>query len=258
MKKVIFQILVAIFWCFLFPTISNAENLFKEGTEWFCKVESCDTYPPKISSIKFYLQGLVNKNDKSYLSVKTERIGADESQDYNPWGAIRAEGENVYYLPQDCNEEVLIYGFDLIPDEIYKFSPVEGARYEIGKYPEPIQIELVEEELKTSEYGKYELMKLQETHSYGQSERPTYWIKGIGSIAGPMNNLYADLLGGSTSLIEVKVDGVTVYKDKTAGVSECTNNYKDSTEKAYNLDGTPHEEGEKGIYIVAGKKVIER
>jgi len=84
------------------------------------------------------------------------------------------------------------------------------------------------------------------------------WIYGIGSTAGFLNQCYSIYDGFTTVLkkVETECSGV-VYENNIAGITSVVDPQIENGIK-YRPDGTLFKEGDKGIYIMNGKKYIQR
>lgn len=233
-------------------------NAYQSGTVWeFDGLSDAD--PGVRLASRCFFDGEISSGDQSYMMMYKESWDvanpAAHSKSYQ--GAVRFEDGRVYYLPAGYCKEFLIFAFNIKEgDEIIVYPGIWG--YYDGAVPNAVTVECVSEAVESdyaSEYSVLRVKELVEGYDPGINE----WIKGIGSKAGPLDNLYSLSGGGSLSLCKVTLNGQVIYD---VGSSEVRDLKPEESEclpgNCYNLDGTVNKDSRKGICITSdGKKIVK-
>lgn len=241
------------------PVMADAINAYQEGAVW--EYEGMLDSDPGVSfESKCYFDGIMTMDDKEYLQlyeeVKIHAAGFQDSKDYV--GALRCDNGKVFYLPEGCSKEYLLFDFNMqVGDEVTVY-PGDWGGYKQHKEPTPYIVKCTARHMGTTLAGEYEMMETT-TVMDGMPE-VNEWIVGIGSTISPITNIYATLGGLSGELVKVTVGDDVVYKIATSGIDNAVDDagLKESG-KCYNMDGTIHKPGQKGLYIdEQGRKTISR
>lgn len=239
-------------------------NYFCEGTVWESGTVAVEENEDAesildlfvINHIRTWIEGSESINGTEYLNIFT----ATEKNEYqNPTKRhIRTEGNKVFFLNEENPEdikEVLMFDFDIEIGTEPQTSAVfcGNMMTEMSSSLKCLEINQESSEGNTLETFLMELSL--DGHSEGPWVQPIRWIKGIGSEAGPLDNVIGPDMGGSR-LITVSHNGNLVYK--YTGSSE-VNQILDSQETIrngtkYHLDGSIFREGDTGVYIQNGHK----
>ncbi len=113
-------------------------------------------------------------------------------------------------MPKDRKWELLIFDYGIKPGDTIKiFSTCRG--YYTDEYPTPMEIKCLGKSSMESCGNTYEVITIAEVIR-GKVMDTGKWIKGIGSIVGPITNDYMQCAGGGSSANELMVDGKIVWK----------------------------------------------
>lgn len=87
---------------------------------------------------------------------------------------------------------------------------------------------------------------------------PIKWIIGIGSETGLFDNVQSPESGG-TRLLSVYHNGELIYQPNPSGINDVIDEMKNEiiNNKKYHIDGREFREGDSGIYIQNGRKVMK-
>ena len=155
-------------------------------------------------------------------------------------GALREEGEKVYYRENNCNE-VCLYDFGLNVGDSFLDSRSSGNWTVISK--------------ENKEYFGQERTTL--VLSYNNESGIT-WIRGIGSLSSPDCNIVQ--AGNYDNLVISTVNNDTIYKDPTMYniITNITQTQMSEGNAAmYDISGRKLSvKPEKGIYIKNKKKIL--
>lgn len=239
---------------FYIATAINAKNYFKDGTHWI--VESSVYYGPDYTSHSItdkYINGYEIIDNTEYLRMYQKNENGNVEFLY----FLRSEGEKVYMRNTYSNTDYLIYNFGLKPGESCTIYQSMGLTME-NRHPFEWQLTF-SDILYDSEWGENKLL-LEGFMTFMNkpiSLDKEYWIDGIGSIIDPGINLISGIAGYSSHIVEVIVDGESVYKYNDTSVAGIqTENVLNTATIFYRLDGTFDTKPTKGINIVNGRKIM--
>ena len=156
-------------------------------------------------------------------------------------GAMREENKKVYVQYKSSNQEVLLYDFGLKEGERFTSSHDEEYVFTSEDY-----VEFDNKELRR--------MKLVNVND---SRDVSYWIEGIGALAGPTTPFYYGMTGGEDiSIASCYVGDQCIYRRNENSIQLPATD-ADKSSALFDLSGrklntTP----QKGIYIREGKKYI--
>lgn len=278
MKKFLIAIYAVIFCMMpiqasendLIPSPEQTTGYICDGTVWesvaLVLKQGHDPDAESISDIfetiiiKSWIDGTEEIGGTAYMKVwtSTSRYNYD-----NAWiKYIRTDGERVYLLTQEGETagEHLLYDFSLQPGDEIEIDPIFSGEI-MQNTPSSVRCMNTNEE--TSENSTYKTCKLG-VYIDGKSAEPILnpikWIRGIGSETGLLDNIQSPESGGSR-LMNVYHNGELIYKYSKPDSSGIGSTLTDSTpykgnHKKYHLDGSEFREGDSGIYIQNGRKVL--
>lgn len=239
-------------------------HYIESGTKWEMEVQSKINPDEEPFQVTEWLEGPVQIGDKNYLELWVQ-IG-DEAPEMKTYLWFAMTNSRIYAVdPDDMERERLVYkmsvnNFDhdteplailnwdgTVSEEEYSFRTKYGDSFQNSGYNwwnidvnlYPLGAEKIEENC----LGKVE------------------WIWGLGGMHGFTNQLYSLCDDYETTLKRVitSCSGI-VYDANQAGIGGI--NADDSegigNNVKYHIDGTLFREGDKGIYIMNGKKYIAR
>ena len=144
--------------------------------------------------------------------------------------AMREENKKVYVQYKSSNQEVLLYDFGLKEGERFTSSHDEEYVFTSEDYVE---------------YDNKELRRMKLVN-VNDSRDISYWIEGIGSLAGPTTPFYYGMTGGEDiSIASCYIQLPATDADKSSALFDLSGR---------KLNTTP----QKGIYIQNGKKVLSK
>ncbi len=233
-------------------------NYYCEGTEWYYGyndiiVNDDFSYTLKRIVYKEWLEGEIELEGKKYFCVwcQSEDRGITEPQLLS---YIRVEDNKVWRKDVDKPEdpEMLIFDFNLAPGEVFN-----EYSYNVGEFH--INVKTICAEWMQYPIGKEGLpsLKIVTTKATPElldmpEEEITFWICGIGGIGALDNN--TDI---TNRLFAVYHNGTKIFDNEPSGVEELQEEYVTPLKgKQYHLDGRIFKEGDRGISISNGKKVI--
>lgn len=183
---------------------SHSINAYRDGSVWFCE-EITDEWPPTNYHVIYYFKGDTIISQKKYLKMYYKRLSKPEHY----YCSMRTEKNKVYYVPKDRKWELLIFDYNIKPgDTIEIFSTCRG--YYTDEFPTPCKMKCLGKSTMESYGYTYEIFTVARPEIYWETGK---WIKGIGSIAGPIDNDYMLCFGGGSSPYEIMVDGKIVWMD---------------------------------------------
>lgn len=164
-----------------------------------------------------YFDGDSIIGDYSYKKTFSDHDPRNEIKVYR--GLIREEGQKVYIIHSDSEEERLSYDFSL----------EEGMMLESAYYPDNFpEYSLYVGTVDSIEINGSMRKRIKIVEAAYQWEADT-WIEGIGSIYGPLYSCHFLFLEGETSTLLCHYqDEELIYKNPT--YSECYYDYRVSTE----------------------------
>lgn len=197
---------------------------------------------------------------------------SNEGQEKTLYAYVRSEDGKVYARSINNDpREFLMYDFNLQPGDlvsVYLCLGIDSPYKNLDKI-HPYIVHCVNRYKITSNGHSFEVIEFDE-HCEGMADDwdcnylTGQWIVGVGSDAGPFYNIYLQLAGGGSMLDKVTISDDLVYSNEDVQIDPANvNQLMDSEESAeygpsYNIDGTLHSEGQKGLYIRNGKKFIAR
>ncbi len=235
-------------------------GFIEPGTKWEVEVKGVDVSELPVTNVVQWLDGVEEINGKEYVKL---------------WVKINdGEYDLASYIRID-NAEMEIYA--LSPDDmergerrIYDFRPHTGYRTLAAiNWDGTLSAEDYIYHVDKHVAGGFEScgndFSAWEVSIYSGSEDgekiplgDVTWIYGIGSPAGFLNQCYSinDGITSTLKRVETECSGV-VYENNIAGITsvvapEIINGIK------YRPDGTLFRDGDKGIYIMNGKKYVQR
>ena len=242
----------------------NWQNiLFIElGTSWESEVKSNLRPDAPVMKVVQSLDGIDEINGKTYLKLW---VSIDDGEPVFK-SYIRIDRHELIYAldPQRIDEgEKLIYSFSSKPsDEPISWLMWDGSLAEDEEY-EFVKTRNVNADVEYAdwEWAAYKV-KLYPVGFKGEEDAcvgAVTWYWGMGAASGFTNQLYSASSAYTSTLKRVgtSCNGVVYDVSGGAGVGTAIEDFPlDGTK--YRIDGTPLSEGEKGIYIMNGKKYIAR
>ncbi|MBD5304948.1 MAG: hypothetical protein HDS12_01455 [Bacteroides sp.] len=251
------------------PEETEFTNYICEGTRWemfyteakYDNETHTNTFTDK--RMRLWLEESIIINGDSYMTLM-RAYETDNYENSYPIAYIRYDNGKVYerFSKKPEAEEILLYDFNLDVND-------SCVLYYDETFPE-LTAECSAISEITNEGGVFEVMEMNftgelyispENGGDGFVSDPKFdykgkmkWIKGLGSINGILSNI-----GKLWKLDAIYHDDILIYKptNEELGVSEIPNAEVSRQTKAYHLDGTPFREGDKGICIENGKKIIK-
>lgn len=232
-------------------------NAYQQGTIW-----EYDLYPDSDPLIVYvsrcFFDGEISVGGQSYLKLYEEvtENNSPDSMFKEYLGGIRCEDGRIFYLPPEYNRDFLIFDFNLHEGDIISIYPGIWGYYN-EEVPAQRTIQCIKEDVMSLGGMTYPVLEVKEIDA-GYKAGINKWIKGIGTNSGLLTNLYTEMGGSGMYLRKVTVNGEVIYETASAGVNEVQDMDKENILKeAFNLDGTMHREGQRGICIGSdGKKEI--
>ncbi|MBD5291461.1 MAG: hypothetical protein HDS24_05250 [Bacteroides sp.] len=225
-------------------------NAYVDGTVWEC--EGSDIGSPTVN-FYYFTEGTTVIDNTEYLNLYSRLLYSNSDSEKMLEGYVRFENGIVYFCNPTQDEKGAIFNFNLNAGDSTTISEWIGNY----KYMRDVEVECTES-YSSSTYGDNIEYKEIRRKDSSQGPYPNIWISGIGSESGPIHNLYADLLGGSSYVTKVIVNGKVIYDTSGSGISVPETETQIRRKDKVNLDGTPHIDGQKGIYIDrSGRKVID-
>lgn len=248
MKHAIFLISI------LLPLASNAQMYFEDGTKWISDIVSTSTPGHPHSEECITLELTNNTNPEFALGFYLN----DSFYDHELIAFVKSEAENVYIHSINETEEewYLIYNFGLQPGEGDYFYMPRGYPF-VG---DPIKAYLRCNAIIIDEtYGGWDMMRIEEfddadcESSYGEG----YWIKGLSSENGVLNNMYFNAEGSSGKLIAVYKDEEKIYNSTQSDVKQ--SNIQAIITINGKVTNVPYSEAtERGIIYTIDGKLIQK
>jgi hypothetical protein len=183
-------------------------NPYKDGSVWFCEGRT-DEWPSKRYHEIYFIQGDTLIADQKYWKVYQKYLSGKAKYVYG----LRAEKNKVFFAPKNHAWDLLIFDYNIKSGDIVKvYSTCQGFYSDV--YPSPIEIICTGKSFMKSCGNTYEIFKIADASegkaiTWAQGE----WIKGLGSVSGPIDNDYMQCFGGGSSVYELMVDGKIVWED---------------------------------------------
>lgn len=231
----------------------NAKNFFKEGTHWI--VEVYPDWDPTADTFfsEYFIDDTEIIDGKEYMKMFEKH----ESGKIEFLYLLRSEGEKVYMRNAYNNTDYLIYNFGLKPGEYCTIYQSFGLETENKRTP--IEWNLTYSDVQFDPVWGENKLSLEGTR-VDNNNIPldkAFWIDGIGSSVQPGINLISGIDGYGSRVIEVIVDGMTIFKANNTSISEIQENESlHDNEIYYRIDGTFSNAPTKGINITNGKKIL--
>lgn len=233
----------------LFPFLGFGQ-WFQAGTTWIQENYPCMPSEP-VTQSSCWLGA--NEENPDQPLVYYSSVGD------SPLAKIKTEGEKVYFslIGNDKDEWNLLYDFGLKAGE-------ECTVYSVPIYNNPMRAykyyceEVVES---NPEFGGWPTLKLcSMSLTDGEIDYffPGFWIKGLGSVSGLLENYLIGMDGIGAKLLEVSRDGEIIYKDTPASVD--TNfelNGIDVKVEGRQIIVTSDNSSSVEVFATDGKKIAE-
>ena len=225
MKKLI------LFSCLLVPLLMYGQCYLTDGMTWRTQIIGL-ILPEEFISTE--IVSIEQTEDEGCFNMYSSNI------DYSPTpelvAVIRIDGDKVYFRPvwSESSEWYLAYDFGLKPGEgCYVYDMSDKGEY--SDTPRKTYVKCVSIEESSEEEG-WSVMTLEESldSSSPSHGRPGEWIKGLSSSGGILYNNGFDICGMGSLLIEVSVNGETIYLNKSAGNAEI----RDSSSPDIRVEGS--------------------
>lgn len=232
------------------------------GTKWEVEVKSNVDSDEPAKHVEQWLDGTETINDIQYLKLW---ISIDDNEAYLA-SYIRLEKPFVYALdPNDIERgERLIYCLSIKSSPLTLAAMSWDGHLSAEDYSCTIDYGEDISSCGWDWYGFKVTVNAPDNETYsGSSLCTATWYDGFGGAQGFTNQLYALDHDYTTILKRVTTtcNGV-IYEDKsnesTPNAIEGIKNESFSKSIKYHIDGTLFKEGEKGLYIMNGKKYIAR
>ena len=241
-----------------------------EGTVWeYAGLVLKQDFDPNAESIpdvfetRYYrdwIEGTEIIDGVTYMKV----YSASDATDYQVRSTkyIRTENEKVYLLAE--NEEGV-----LKEDLLFDYSLRTGDKIDVSlilngliasRYK--VSLTCINTENETFANKPLTTMKMEISEIDGNPGEPLFtpikWIIGIGSETGLFDNVQSPESGG-TRLLSVYHNGELVYQPHPSGINDVIDEMKNEiiNNKKYHIDGREFREGDSGIYIQNGRKVMK-
>lgn len=205
-----------LFTFLLMPILVNGQCCLTDGMTW--RIEVHGGVPPE-HIVTTEIVSIEQIEDEGCFNVYCTDI--DESPTPELLAVLQVDGDKVFFKPvwSVTSEWYLAYDFGLKPGEgCYVYDLSDKGIYHDIPYCSYVKCVSIEE---PSEEGGWSMMTLEESgdpdsFTYGQGK----WIKGLSSFRGLLYNNGFDLCGIGYKLIEVSVNGETIYLNESAGNAE--------------------------------------
>lgn len=177
----------------------------------------------------------INRFDKTIYALDPNNIEAGESLIYNFSAALPETDRIVAYMDWDGSISQTKYHFTMKTESYLSFSDYQYGKFNISLYPNSM-------------------------HNAEEQICETTWYEGVGTLHGLTNQIPALNPDITTTLIRLTspCNGVVYEQNLTGSVETLVEPASSGDGIKYRIDGTRMQEGEKGIYIMNGKKYINR
>ncbi|MDE7402087.1 MAG: hypothetical protein K2M87_01595 [Muribaculaceae bacterium] len=232
-------------------------NYYCEGTEWYysCKdiiVNDDFSYTLKRIVYKEWLEGEIELGDKKYFCVW--RLCEDRGiNDPQLLSYVRTEESKVWKKNVDRPDEpeILIFDFNLAPGDVF-----DEYSYNVDEFRINVKTTCSERiQFPKDKEGLPSLKMTTTTYSQDfdiAEEYDTYWICGVGGLGGLDEPRYRNKY-----LYSLYHNGTKIFDNEPSGVEDLQEEYvTPHNGNKYHLDGRVFKEGDRGISISNGKKVI--
>ena len=236
----------------------NNIGFIEEGTKWEVEVKGVNFMESPVINVVQWLDGVEEINGREYLKLW---VKIDDGE-YTLASYIRVDKAEmeVYALSPDDMERGERRIYDFRPHSGYRTLAAinwdgtisaEDYIYHVDKYVAN-GFESCGISFSSWNVSIYSGSVEGERTCLGN----VTWIYGIGSPAGFLNQCYSISDGVTSTLMRVVTDcsGV-VYENNVAGISSVDSEMANGIK--YRPDGTLFREGDKGIYIMNGKKYVQ-
>lgn len=200
---------ILLITCIFLPFMTKAEMYFEVGTKWVSEYISTSTPDCPKSEVSITMEQTNNPDPELALGF----YGNSSYYDNTLFAYVKVEGERVYVRSITDNDVqwYLIYDFGLQPGAgNYFYMPLENqfTGNVVKRYLRCNSIS------KTEEFGDWDVMAMEEfeDESCEQSYGEGYWIKGLSSERGVLDNMYFDASGVLASLIAVYHNDKVIFK----------------------------------------------
>ncbi|MDE7401840.1 MAG: hypothetical protein K2M87_00305 [Muribaculaceae bacterium] len=240
-------------------------NYYCEGTEWYYYYyypyvnDDHTELTMKLYKTKSWLEGEVELDGKMYYNVWSQRISEPDSEP-GKICCIRTADNKVWKKNIDKTDEpeIMIFDFNLTPGESFTYycendyicsndvtvtcqSQIEYFDDNMGGLPY-MDVECT---------AQYTGLPFEDDYAPVEINQ-NRWICGIGGLGGLDEPRYRNKL-----LYAVYHNGVPLFDNEPSGVEELKEQYVTPLKgNKYHIDGRVFKEGDRGISISNGKKVI--
>ena len=245
---------------------SYSENWFVENARWYVSHDM--TYNEEI--VEDYYREIyeLRKNPEAEddcLEMICTRVKDGQREGEETFIAfIRVDGERVYFKDAwNWDKWYLMYDFSITPTH---HTVVWDVKTQGNSYKYPTPVELYCYEMFQTENPEIRIASVVDSDEYewryftGDGSlryMSGYWILGIGSTEGPIENCEYGLLGKSQKLLRFEVGDEIIYEcDLIAGVSQNKKDDQSSVDHSspkYSLDGRLLSPDADGLYIQNGR-----
>lgn len=235
----------------------NYCGFIEPETEWEVEVTDLSNPDSQVMTVFQKLSGFEEINGKEYMKLW---VKVDDGE-YSLASYIRVDLWAVIYAlsPEDLERgECLIYDFNKLRSG--EVTPInwdgtlsqESYKYNFGKTYQ------LWESCGIPYTAHEAVLYSSDDDNCDNPLGSVTWIRGIGSPAGFLNQCYALNSSVKTELIKVNTVCTGVVYEKTpAGITSVEESVISNNIK-YRPDGTVFNDGDKGLYIMNGRKYIQR
>ena len=209
---------------------SNYVNYFQDGMEWICnEYATTDPYDQGPWLTKIWIDGEAEVDGVKALKVYKQNYVFDDAPRFVTY--IRVDGDRVLFLnTKSATEWSLLYDFGLDNGDLeYFFTPACNWEWLPNKVPMRLLCKGVSEYPLNPDYiqmevvdRSFDMIEMQEEGSEVDLDymETGIWLKGLGSVDGPLSNIQFNVLGVSSILVEASLDGKVVFTNPNVEKAE--------------------------------------
>ena len=229
------------------------------GTIWEIDVYSTSEPTANPTKVTQWMEETEVINDKTFMKLWSQEEGAEKEL----ISYIRIDNLKIYALdPGDIESgEKLIYDFTLYGTDgiMGPLSPIQwngsiSKEQVFGKVQKEKHFTYGDNPYTLVEVTLYDSNDIDNANLLGTVN----WINRLGSTAGLLNQCYSLYDGSNSVLRKVTAHGSVVYYNPPASVEDRFEEAVEGDGIKYGLDGRIFGKSDKGIYILNGKKYIQR
>ena len=176
---------------------------------------------------RFYMEGDTLVGGTKYTKMYADRWNDRATAEYLM--AMREEGQKVFFVSKDSEEEHLLYDFGAEAGDVvnvYHTANIENSGYTPHTFPQAMRVLKAEERMIDGESRKCLLVMPEAEYQYLLEERGDFvedldalegsyagwWIEGIGTECSPLDNVEVGLrMDGGHTLVLCSQESDTLY-----------------------------------------------